>query len=798
MKDEKNKTSKNDTKVRGLDRLARSLLEVVDPEYKTSTLMSSKQIRYQNIADRQLNIAKGVSDGSIVDFVYATRENDKGHNPSKVEMLVDSSDIFDKNNSDIYGYFQEIYKNKFIEYTDLKFISKFIPSIGEAVKITLDYICSADSMSDAIARTIKLPDSIDKNTKELIITEIHKIEKDLKLLKHLKNTTFKNTLVTGSHYVYAVGYKQLFEEYSLKKENGKFDRGDNVPFNNKKQAKDKKNIRMSQSMESATCSIGEGEIAMESLIISPTDIQSQLVESFGKSPDVSKLASDIHNGLSTFNFIDFAIPFDCLEDVEVAAMEAQNQRGKSDIKVKEYGEGTYHSDIYKNKSASDKLSKLSNGVDGTMDIDKSTSGNGEEFSITGTYIKYIDNKNLIPIKTLNTLVGYYHIIPRPKSTVKGKDGNQPNGLSGSSSLFSSTNISQKKKDDAMRGIADSISSAIVNQFNAKFVSSNAKYKKIIADCIIANGLVNNEYMIQFIPPEDIIEFKINEDEEGAGESILANSLFPAKLLLSFLICKMLNYVNNSGNKTIAHVYKGPIGTVTKNQLDRVVRNMQDANATFNDLISPNLMFSKFARDNRIALPRSRSGNKLVELETQEGQQIDMNTDYENKLEKMAILGTGVPSTLMDRIDDTQFSRQIIADNIKFATKISSLQADLEDPMTELYKVLCKNSTLPDEAKRIVQDKLEIKLPRPSVLANSNNSDQLQTLSSLAQLAATTMVGENNQAPNAAKLKDDLAKQIVIENSPFFDWDNVERLYKQVIMDNTTPDKDGDNADNPNT
>lgn len=787
MKKDEQKTSHYDKELNTLDKLAKNLIELVDPEYKSRSIIAGKQVKYQGIIDRQLNLAKGVSDGSIVDFIYATRQEAGGIKPTQSEVMVDSADIFNQNNSDIFGYFQEMYKNKFLEYTDLKFISKFIPSIGEAVKITLDYICSADSMSDAVARVIKLPDNIDKNTKELIMSEIKKMEKEMKLLKHLKNTVFKNTIVTGNHYVYAKGYKHLFEEYTLKQANGKFNTMDGAPFKNKKP--EGKAVNMNYSLESTICQIGDSaeSIVMETLVVPPNIVKDEMINSLGRGKEIEGLAKDLQDNLSTFHFVDVPIPFDSLEEVGYAAMEATTKNQKSDIIVKNYGEGTYHSNLYNNKEDLARLKKVSNGADGTIgSTDAQVGKKAEQFDINGTYIKYIESKNLIPIETLNTRVGYYHILPTTSKSSTKKGGKGGSMLS-SSSLFTSANISQQKKDEAVQSIADSISSSIVQQFNSKFVSTNAKYKKIIADCIIANGIVNNEFMIQFIPPEDIIEFKINDDENGNGESILANALFPAKLLLSIMICKMLNYVNNSGNKTIAHIYKGPIGTSTKNQLDRVVRNMQETNATFNDLISPNLMFAKFARDNRIALPRSKSGNKLVELETQEGQQIDMNTDYENKLEKMAILGTGVPSTFMDRIDDTQFSRQIIADNIKFATKISSLQADLEDPLTDLYKKLCENSTLPDDAKQIVRDRLEIKLPRPSVLSNSNNSDQLQTLSALAQLASNIVVGENNQDPNAGKIKDQLTKMIVTENSPFFDWENIDKLYQQVIMDISSAD-----------
>ena len=186
----------------------------------------------------------------------------------------------------------------------------------------------------------------------------------------------------------------------------------------------------------------------------------------------------------------------------------------------------------------------------------------------------------------------------------------------------------------------------MSNFNSKFVSKNAEFKKMIAYCVIAHGLTDQDYNIQFIPADDIVEFTVNENEEGFGESVLTDSLFPAKLLLSMIVCRMLNYINKTGNKTIAHIYKGPIGTFTSNQVNRVIRDLQEQNVTFNDLLSPNLVFNKFNRDGNISLPTTKNGTKLVEFETQEGQQIDMSPEYEKELENMAILGTGVVANEM--------------------------------------------------------------------------------------------------------------------------------------------------------
>ena len=71
---------------------------------------------------------------------------------------------------------------------------------------------------------------------------------------------------------------------------------------------------------------------------------------------------------------------------------------------------------------------------------------------------------------------------------------------------------------------------------------------------------------------------------------------------------------------------------------------------------------------------------------------------EEYLEKLAIIGTGVPSVIMEYTDAADYAKSIVTANIKFAGRIATLQSDLEDPTTDLYKMLIASSTLDDALK----------------------------------------------------------------------------------------------------
>ena len=139
-----------------LDKLASQILQSVDSTYVERKLMSQQDAQFQRVIDRQLDIAKGVAGNQIVDFFGTIRsERRSGRKPR--QLGIDTSDLFTENVGDIFSYFQDVYKNRYLEVSDLKFISKFIPSLGEAIRIYLDAIVASDDVSQIITRKIDIP-----------------------------------------------------------------------------------------------------------------------------------------------------------------------------------------------------------------------------------------------------------------------------------------------------------------------------------------------------------------------------------------------------------------------------------------------------------------------------------------------------------------------------------------------------------------------------------------------------------------------------------------------------------------
>ena len=117
-----NNDQTNLRKLKFLDITAKKLISTIDPGYEEKQLMSEKDNRIQNIINGELELRKGISQGSIIDFITDAAKDSaryQGRDPKEV----DSFQMFTEDVGNLFGYFHELYKNRYVELTDLKLLN---------------------------------------------------------------------------------------------------------------------------------------------------------------------------------------------------------------------------------------------------------------------------------------------------------------------------------------------------------------------------------------------------------------------------------------------------------------------------------------------------------------------------------------------------------------------------------------------------------------------------------------------------------------------------------------------------
>ena len=711
------------------NQLINKLISAIDPSYNSDINLNEKNEDFKKIINDELSLTKGISQGSIVDFARAL--NSDKVKPNINGTTRDPNDTLDlfkyitSNAASIYNAYNDANRNKFVEMQDLQFIAKFVPSLGQCVKIALTHIISSDDLSGTIQRVFDYGQSIDSEDAGVVTKALETFENDNKLFKKLKNA-YRSTLVSGNFYVYAVSYKKLFNEYdkSLKARKN----GNSSGYTGfKKDAKE--SVVIGDEFEFSSQSI-----ALESADINEIGNALSPVSNDKLTDEEIEFKRIYTKNLATFEFVESSIPFPILDTIPAyehyeAAMEASGG---------DASDGTY-----------------------TMD-------GSNRFNISGTYMKFINARNVIPIMALDEIVAYLYVEPK-------RDKTKQNSVE-----VTVGQLSNIKKENAAEKAANLMASKLEKVFSEKFVSQHTNFKKIIADCIMANGTINTDYKIQVIPVDDMIAFTVGENDDGRGTSMLAESLFPAKLLTNIMIKKNLNYVNKSGDRNIAFVKRGKSDIHGSNQVMRVIRGLQESQVTFQDMFNSSMVFHKFASDGNIVLPQSMSGNRLVEFEKMEGQDVNLGTDYEKYLENLAIVGTHIPPLIIEQINNADFAKAYTTAHAGFAGVVAEWQGDLESATTLLYKKIIENLDIDESVKSRVISTFEFKLPRPKALSNSNINENLSNAVQLAETFVNLKFGdatdENRNAYNAAKYA------VVKARCPFIKWDELEKVADKAMME----------------
>ena len=206
------------SQVMNLNTSAKKMLGFSDDTYTAVGNIQDRGQKFQEIINRTLDVAHGVSNGSIIDFAQSIRSTQntklkKSIYSSNAQM--DLTQQLQSNAGTLFSYFQGVNNNKYIEIADLQFISKFIPALGAAVDTILDSVAATDDMaSSSVDRNFVFEDTISKKDQDLILKEIKKIEREHNLRKKIKNTVMYSTLVSGNYYAYNIPYADLFEQYS--------------------------------------------------------------------------------------------------------------------------------------------------------------------------------------------------------------------------------------------------------------------------------------------------------------------------------------------------------------------------------------------------------------------------------------------------------------------------------------------------------------------------------------------------------------------------------------------------------
>jgi len=669
-----------------------------------------------------------------VSKLFARIDSDNG---KKEGTSRDISDIFEDSSlmDELYSSFMD---NRYLIDMDAEYdtICKYMPKLEEALLIKKDNVLSADYFSKDFL-DVANPTDAKQSTFDKRISDL----KDTYNLIELVDSSYYKTSKYGEQFIYVVPFKTAIAKLLQYKPNitsSVHESVEDTPFNeNFTLFFDHNGLNITDTARVIEYE-SDGKVLSESTFTDSNGIKS-----------VKKEYEPLLSGNEHFS-LNVEICSSGL--IENAIIEKYNARKKrlnnkymslsetykvqdkidSELIIEDAdsinGNLTFGSEYGKGQPVqSNGFSRYNNGI-GFINIQDTEP---PKLNITGSVCKVLKREQVIPIYIENMCMGYYYI------ELRGSEGtneftefkhvmNDP--LSAGLSRDVRTNfdsVNAEKQDETIKYVAGQLAQFI----DKKFVDSNQDLSNEIYMILKYNDIFNNpsfdKLKISFVPPEDIIHmnFELNE-ETHRGISDLAKCIVPAKIYSALYVTNTMMYLSRGADKRVYYVKQNVDQNISQNLLN-VIQQIKQGNFNLRSFASINTVLNQTGRFNDYVIPTTASGDYPIQFEVMQGQQVDFDNDFMEKLERMAINSLDVPYELIETRQSVDYATQLSMSNTKFLRIIFKRQAIFIKYLSELITRLYNYEY--DE-----HINLECKLPTPNFLNSTNMSQIVDNAKSYAQ------------------------------------------------------------------
>lgn len=688
--------------------------------------------KFKETISKILNSTEIEMNGKDVISALSAYMSSNGVNPENNIQFKNLKNAIENEDGNIGGsllsYAYMSYNGQVQYYKDLKLVSTLIPQLEEVLETITDNILTGDDFSNLTSLNIP-GDETDMFKK---IDERYDFVNELRIC-------IRETCRYGYHYVSVIPYSKAFTKL---KQSYATRNGIRVNTKDKTVKKDVEKM-MSESFtedyyeDSIDDKTKESISAMTSEFLENIEFAEGVENLF----DLSKNDSEINDN-----------SLECLA-------EAIN---------KKLNKNDFNALFNKSKKEASKV------VDGFITKKKpeiEQYKNLQEETVSGCYIKHYDITKVIPIKVDDTALGYYYIEDiGDLQTIRNIDNNPMTVLNRSIARMDQRDPRQASSDTYFSSLADILMKSIIK--DKKFLKDNIKLKEEIYSILKYGDLLNKKIRITYIPAEDMVEF-------GDGLSVLAKSLFYAKLYLTLLLTHIGLKVNRGYDKRIVTVATGASKDVSSDVV-RAIRDIKtdQRSILFNGNVNSILNSAGGAKD--IFIPKSKSGEKPIEFDVLSGQDIPIKDEIMEFLEERMVDGTGYPLALLQASADVDFAKSLTLLNSKVMRRTLSRQYMHRKDLNIFYN-LVRRSELISSSDYSEYTPVNIEFKKPVSLGLATMIDQLSNAKSLVD-DLSSMYSDGSNSDEDTLIINTMSKKMMREFVPAVPWDKLDKLYAEAQVE----------------
>ncbi|MGL5752483.1 MAG: hypothetical protein ACRCXT_18250 [Paraclostridium sp.] len=413
-------------------------------------------------------------------------------------------------------------------------------------------------------------------------------------------------------------------------------------------------------------------------------------------------------------------------------------------------------------------------MDGIMDTSKLASKkNNIDIDVVGCVVKDLDREKTIPIYIENVCLGYYFIecdINEIPSTNKSYMG----------ILTNKTVNLDKPKEDMKKNIINTICGKMSQYIDKNFINNNQDLKKELYTILKAHDVFNISKQsdmtmrVTFIPPEDITHIYFKKDKNHRGVSDIHKAIVPAKIWIAIMTTNMIGLITRSHDKRVYYV-KNHIESNISKVLMNTMNELKKSNYGSREIMNIKNFLNVQGQYNDLLIPMGSSGEAPVNIETMQGQDIDMKQDFLDKLEETTIESVDVPYEFVTSSNQIDFAARLTMHSGKFYKMALKRQSIYKNPISRILTTIYN-------AEYNENDEIEVEFPSPSYLDTLNAKEIASSVNDMADIIIDMETEHLQDDVKRSIFKKNLKREMI---KSYIDLDMIDRVLRESELEAKT-------------
>lgn len=303
----------------------------------------------------------------------------------------------------------------------------------------------------------------------------------------------------------------------------------------------------------------------------------------------------------------------------------------------------------------------------------------------------------------------------------------------------------------------------------------------MANCIFHNLVKKKKVGLIFVPESLMVYYRFDHRSDGTGKSMLEDVNFILSLRSTLMVAQVMATVKESRDTKVIEMELDPKDTNVEQTID-MVRRIYTEKQMLKFHSDPNTIAKDLTNSSLTIVPKGLPGlpsNMAPSTSTNSRSNNKADTDLLDKFTNFARSGYGVPASALNQLNDTEFSRSIVTQNLFFADTVRDkqrivckfnnkfvrtyikysnnlkkvLNGILADTSEDSEKEPLENNLSSNDLLQKVINNVTVSLPSPSVSTNKAQYEEIQDHISMISTILESLYSENLISVDDNELKD---------------------------------------------